>query len=188
MQFRIDKSLVPVALAIAALLGGLWLFVGSDRAIAAGCPGADQAPRKISSKQAGKVVVCLVNKKRRKHGLSKLHYSPELSRAARNHSKRMQKTDCFDHVCPGEAALTGRFQRVKYLPCSCSWGVAENIAWGPGSKGSPRRIVKAWMGSPMHRSNILGSYEHAGAGVRWGSPNHRGSKAGTYTLDFGYKR
>lgn len=44
------------------------------------------------------------------------------------------------------------------------------------------------MGSSSHRANILGSYEHVGAGVRWGSPNSRGSQAGTYTLDFGYKR
>ncbi len=100
----------------------------------------------------------------------------------------MQKTDCFDHVCPGEAQLTGRYQRADYLPCNCSWGAGENIGWGAGGKGSPRKIVKAWMNSPPHRANILGSFEHAGAGVRWGSPNHRGSHAGTYTLDFGYKR
>ena len=45
------------------------------------------------------------------------------------------------------------------------------------------------MHSPPHRANILtGSYEHAGVGVRWGSPTKRGSNAGTYTMDFGYKR
>ena len=163
---------LAVAFAGILLLIGGWTLARADHAAAAGCPGADKAPRSISSKKAGKLVVCLVNKKRKSHGLSKLNYSSELARAARGHSKRMQKTDCFDHVCPGEAALTGRYQRVDYLPCSCSWGIGENIAWGPGSKGSPRRIVKAWMHSPPHRANILGSFEHAGGGVRWGSPNH----------------
>lgn len=101
----------------------------------------------------------------------------------------MQRTDCFDHVCPGEPALTGRYERADYLPCGCSWGAAENIAWGPGQKGSPRQIVRAWMNSSPHRANILnGTYEHVGVGVRWGSPRHRHSKAGTYTLDFGYRR
>jgi uncharacterized protein YkwD len=177
------------ALALAGLVAAIAILLAPAGASAAGCPGADNGPRKISSKKAGKVVVCLVNKKRRNHGLSKLRYSRELARAARGHSKRMQKTDCFNHTCPGEAALTGRYQRVDYLPCGCSWGVGENIAWGPGSKGSPRRIVKSWMHSAPHRANILGSrFEHAGAGVRWGSPNRRGSHAGTYTLDFGYKR
>ena len=41
----------------------------------------------------------------------------------------------------------------------------------------------------MHRSNILnGSYRDVGVGVVWGSPNKRGASAGTYTLDFGYRR
>ena len=44
------------------------------------------------------------------------------------------------------------------------------------------------MHSPTHRANILGPYEHVGVGVRWGSPQHRKASAGTYTLDFGYKR
>ena len=182
------RHLLAPALAALALLIGAAALSAPEQALAAGCPGADMGPRKISNKKAGKLVVCLVNKKRRQHGLSKLNYSRELSRAARSHSKRMQKTDCFDHVCPGEAQLTGRYQRADYLPCKCSWGAGENIGWGAGGKGSPRKIVKAWMNSPPHRANILGSFEHAGAGVRWGSPNHRGSHAGTYTLDFGYKR
>ncbi len=178
--------LAAIALAVAAF--GAWSVSSPASALAAGCSGADKGPRKISSKKAAQLVVCLVNQQRSKRGMSRLSYNGELARAARSHSKQMQKTDCFDHTCPGEAALTGRYQRADYLPCSCSWGVSENIGWGSGGKGSPRRIVKAWMGSPPHRANILGPYEHAGAGVRWGSPQHRKSHAGTYTLDFGYKR
>ncbi len=117
-----------------------------------------------------------------------MKYRNKLSRAARSHTQHMQKTDCFDHVCPGERSLVGRFEWADYLPCGCSWGAAENIGWGPGHKGTPRRIVKAWMHSPPHRANILGNFDHIGVGVRWGSPDHRGAKAGTYTLDFGYKR
>jgi uncharacterized protein YkwD len=175
--------------ALAAIATLLIIAVAPHQAAAAGCPGADKGPRKISSKTAAKVVVCLINKKRRSHGLGKLKSQGDLKRAARGHTKQMQKRDCFDHVCPGERSLVGRYQQARYLPCSCSWGAGENIAWGPGRKGTPRRIVDAWMHSPPHRKNILtGSFEHAGVGVRWGSPDRRGSKAGTYTIDFGFKR
>ena len=44
------------------------------------------------------------------------------------------------------------------------------------------------MHSSGHRANILGSFDHVGVGVRWGSPARRSTKAGTYTMDFGYKR
>ena len=135
------------------------------------------------------MVVCLVNKVRAKHGLHKVHARGELEGAAENHSAHMQATDCFDHTCPGEAALTGRYAKSNYLPCGCSWGAAENIAWGPRGKGSPRSIVDAWMGSAPHRANILdGSYTDVGVGVRWGSPDKRKKSAGTYTLDFGYRK
>lgn len=186
---RIRKPLVLqlVALAFVIAVVGPWSLSAPESARAASCSGADSAPRKISNQRAAGIVACLVNKQRSKHGRSKLHYRRNLADAARSHSEQMQKSDCFDHECPGEAALTGRYVRSDYLPCSCSWGVAENIAWGPGGKGSPRKIVKSWMNSPEHRANILGPYEDVGVGVRWGSPLHRKSHAGTYTLDFGYK-
>lgn len=181
-------SLLVVAAFALAAVGGPSPLPGPEPALAAGCPGSDRAPRRISSKRAAKAVVCLVNKQRAKRGLRRLNGHRKLAGAARSHSRRMQRSDCFEHECPGEAPLTKRYERSDYLPCRCSWGAAENIAWGPGRKGSPRRIVKSWMRSPPHRANILGSYEHVGVGVRWGSPRRRHSRAGTYTLDFGYKR
>lgn len=161
---------------------------GVESAHAASCPGADKGPRKISNKTAARIVVCLINEKRDKHGKGRFRNSSDLDKAARSHSEQMQKSDCFDHVCPGEPSLVARYERSRYLPCGCSWGAAENIAWGHGREGTPREIVKGWMHSPEHRENILGSYDHVGVGVRWGSPGRRGTNAGTYTLDFGYKR
>lgn len=185
---RKQHFLTPLIVIVALAVFGTISQPQPPTAAAAACPGADKGPRKISNKAATKVVACLINEKRAKHGKGRVRLRSTLSRAARNHSKRMQRSNCFAHVCPGEASLVGRYQRANYLPCRCSWGAGENIAWGPGRKGTPRRIVKAWMRSPSHRSNILGSFEHIGVGVRWGSPRHRGAHAGTYTLDFGYKR
>ena len=166
--------LIPTLLAATFLAVGLLAGPGAGSAAAAACPGGDKGPRQMSSKKAAKVVACLVNQKRRSHGERPFKFRHKLARAARSHSKRMQKTNCFDHVCPGERSLPGRYERANYLPCKCSWGAAENI--------------EAGMHSHSHRVNILGNYEHVGVGVRWGSPNKRGARAGTYTLDFGYKR
>ena len=154
--------LVPLLLTLALMVVGSLAQPHVQQAAAAACPGADKGPRQISSKTAARVVACLINEKRDKHGKGKLRFRSSLSQAARGHSKRMQKSNCFDHVCPGEAGLVQRYERADYLPCSCSWGAAENIAWGSGRMGTPRKIVKAWMHSPTHRANILGSYEHVG--------------------------
>lgn len=188
---RVPHLLVPllvVATLALAAAGGPSPLPGPEPAFAASCPGSDNGPRKLSSRRAARKVICLINKQRSKRGLGRLHGHGRLADAARHHSRRMQRSDCFEHECPGEASLTKRYARSDYLPCSCSWGAAENIAWGEGRKGSPRKIVDAWMHSPSHRHNILGSYEDVGVGVRWGSPQRRHANAGTYTLDFGYKR
>lgn len=182
---RFQSILTTTLLALAFALLGTAL---TESASAASCSGADKSPRHISSKTAGKAVVCLINKKRRHHGLKALKPHRDLTQAARAHTRQMQKSNCFSHLCPGEAVLSGRYERSDYLPCGCNWGAAENIAWGSGKDGSPRKIVKAWMHSSGHRHNILGSFDHIGAGVKWGSPTRRHANAGTYTVNFGYRR
>jgi len=186
---KLTVAALAAALFLLAAVGGPSPLPGPAAASAAACPGADSSPRQISSAQASRLVVCLVNNERRKHGLKRVGASASLVRAASGHSEHMQRTNCFDHVCPGEAPLTGRYVRADYIPCNCSWGAAENIAWGPRGDGSPRSIVNAWMRSAPHRSNILnGAFRDVGVGVRWGSPDKTGARAGTYTLDFGYRR
>jgi uncharacterized protein YkwD len=33
--------------------------------------------------------------------------------------------------------------------------LGENLAWGVGTAGEARRIVKLWLASPGHRANLL---------------------------------
>ena len=74
----------------------------------------------------------------------------------------MVKKNCFSHQCPGERDLTGRLMKANYLPCNCSWGIAENIVYSSGGSATPRRVVDMWMTSAGHRMNILnGSYEQS---------------------------
>ncbi|MEZ5075406.1 MAG: CAP domain-containing protein [Solirubrobacterales bacterium] len=157
---------------------------------AAQCKGGDVGPAKLSNKGAAKAVLCLINKERRRHHLKPLRSQHAQAKAARKHNRRMVRQRCFSHECPGEPDLTGRLTQAGYLPCRCSWGIAENIAYGNGRQGSPREIVDAWMHSPDHRANILnGSYRHIGVAASPGTPfAGRQRDAATYTTDFGYKR
>jgi uncharacterized protein YkwD len=48
--------------------------------------------------------------------------------------------------------------------------MAENLAWGAGSRGTPAAIVQAWLASPHHRANLLlPRFRHIGIGSAHGS-------------------
>ena len=179
-------ALLSLAVAVAAPpVGGL----GASVADAQACDGADRGPRKISRAEARRAIVCVINNKRQAHGVSSLKVTKPLQKAGGRHARTMLASKCFDHQCGGEPPLASRVQNTGYLPCNCSWGLGENIAWGKKSRGSPGRIVDAWMQSPPHRSTLLnGSFNHIGIGVAWGSPWNSGMRAATYAADFGYKR
>lgn len=175
-------------IALAVLASAVAFASAPPMATAAQCRGADA--QKLSSTRAEKTMLCLINKQRRNHGLRKLHRQPQQAKAASRHTKTMIRRRCFSHQCPGEKDLESRLEQVNYLPCRCSWGIAENIAYGSGGNGSPRSVFKAWMHSGDHRANILGGgYQHIGIGVATGSPvAGRDGGSTTYTADFGYRR
>jgi uncharacterized protein YkwD len=157
---------------------------------AANCAHSHALPKQITTKQADAAVACLLNKQRKAHGLGKLRINHDLDKASRKHSEYMEKHDCFDHECPGEASVESRLRSVQYLISGLtSWIYGENIAWGGDKLGTPKAMVKAWMSSAPHRANILdGSFRDLGVGVVWGSPGNPHDDAGLYTTDFGYRR
>jgi uncharacterized protein YkwD len=182
---------LPIAL-LAALAGALMLALAlgpaAGGAAAAKCSGADRPAARMSGGKAERLTLCLLNKQRAKHGLKRLREQKNQDRAASRHNRRMVRKACFSHECPGEPDLVGRLTKAGYLPCGCSWMVGENIAWGSGSYGSPRRIVGSWMKSAGHRENILNPrFEHIGVAVTSGSPGGGYRDAATYTTDFGFK-
>lgn len=182
-------ALLAAALFGPPLPGPLERLSGPEAAAAAQCRGADSSPRKLATKRARKLVICLVNKERRERGIRRLSRKDTVGAAARHHTKQMKRRGCFSHTCPGERDLSGRLHRSRYLPCNCSWSAGENIATGKGGGGSPRAVFKKWMASSTHRAHILrGSYEHVGVGFLHGSPWSGSKKHGTYTINFGYKR
>jgi uncharacterized protein YkwD len=163
----------------------LALLVPVSNAAASGCPGAAHVPRSGEAGKARKATLCLLNRERAKHGLAHIRGNSRLRQAATGHSQDMVARKFFDHVAPGGVTMTDRVMAVDYLKAvASSWFLAENIAWGSGSHGSPRFIVRQWMHSPPHRANILNPrIKDAGVGVAVGAPV--GGSGATYTLDLG---
>jgi uncharacterized protein YkwD len=161
----------------------------TSRAGRAHCKNAQVPGFRMLRKQAAKATRCQINRVRRARGLPRLDGDDGLKQAAKRHTGRMLKRNCFSHQCPGERDLVGRINATSYLPCRCAWTVAENIAWGRRSHSTPKSIVDAWMNSPPHRQVILTArLRDVDIGVEEGKPGDRGARAATYTADFGAKR
>ena len=186
--------------AYAATSGRRWgIFIGASLALIAAlalaqptpasaksCSHQNAGPGSVSANKAERAVFCLLNKQRSKRGVAKLKRHNDLDKPSLRHSQLMVRDKCFEHVCPGEDELGERI--ADYL-ANGGRGYGENIAWGTGSFGSPKSIVRSWMGSAGHRRNILDAdFEHIGIGIVWGVPEGGvGGDGGTYTTDFGYR-
>ena len=151
---------------------------------------ATEQPQRLTPPQARKAVACLLNRRRAKAHLPKLDVTKSLNRASQRHTDYMQRHNCFDHECSGEASLDSRLKKARYLKGGMTgWSYGENIAWGQEHLGTPQSMVKAWMHSSGHRANILnGDFRDLGIGFRTGSPSKRSANAGLYTTDFGFRK
>lgn len=125
---------------------------------------------------------CLINRARARSGLARLTPSRPLTVSARLKSSDIRRCHSFSHNACGRDFLHW-IKRVGYAK-RC-WSAAENIAWGIGQAGSPRRILASWLNSPAHRAAILSqSYAEVGVGVKKaGNPRRPGSQ--TWTAHFG---
>ncbi len=104
-------------------------------------------PAKFQMSKEEKQLFDLTNLERKKNDLPPLKASPLLFKVARAHSANMAKQNKMDHVLDGKKPA----QRVKeagyrYLT------TGENIAFGDLPQED---LMKAWMGSKLHRANIL---------------------------------
>jgi uncharacterized protein YkwD len=104
-------------------------------------------------------VFYLTNEERAELGLSLLRYNKLLEIAAFNHSMRMATIGFFDHTNPLDVTRRGTTDRGK-LAGVVNPKISENIAYNftDGSETYiqvAQKLVKQWMSSPGHRSNIL---------------------------------
>ena len=172
-------------LALHALPAPEWSPVpGPDAAQAASCGQSGLAPARRRLGYMRRSIQCLVNRARRRHGLSRVRERRELRRAATAHSVDMVTRRFFSHIGSNGSSPLGRLRGAGYLAGAVSYRYGENIAAGCARLGSPRAIFRAWMRSPGHRSVILtGSFRHLGVGIARGYPFGGGRRCATYTLD-----
>lgn len=105
-----------------------------------------------------KEVVDMVNAERAYHGLPALSYNWELARVARYKSEDMRDNHYFSHNSP---TYGSPFDMIKAFGISFT-AAGENIAMG---YKTPADVMKGWMNSPGHRSNILnGGFTQIGVG------------------------
>lgn len=152
----------------------------------AGCAGAGIQPAAHNLVSVRTATRCLINRERARHGLRRLRPALSLRAAATGYARHMAREDFFAHVSPGGSTMLGRIRRTAYLDGARSWSVGENLAWGAGSRATPRQIVRVWMDSPPHRANILrADFRHLGIGLAVGAPVHGVAGGVTYVTEFG---
>ena len=100
-----------------------------------------------------------INKYRSSKGLPPLKLNGEISKIARQHSKRMaDKQVAFGHN--GSSSRYNKISKlVKYR------GVAENVAYNMGYRNPGKSTVDGWIKSPGHHRNMVGKYQVTGIGV-----------------------
>ncbi len=154
----------------------------------AGCGPVRTDVTRLSQPQVNRMIVCLLNFERSRHGLTAFTEVPTLDVSSRRQSDDMVRRRYFEHVSPDGATPEARIVAAGYSVRPGGM-TGENIAWGEGIKGTAAEIVDAWMHSPGHRENILRpQFSEVGVGLTVGNPPgdikvHHSSA--TYTTDFG---
>ncbi len=158
-----------LALVLALSLGSLALAQSAhaSRLIAppAACPG--QNSLEASAETQVQAMRCMTDFARLQIGLSSLIGVSELDASARSKALDVIDCDSFSHSACGRE-FTFWMRETGYIGESC-WRVGENLAWGIGREGTVRATFRAWMRSPTHRDNLLGSYTDLGLSIEVGS-------------------
>jgi uncharacterized protein YkwD len=95
-----------------------------------------------------KKLIDLTNQERKKHDLPPLKMNPLLGKVARAHSANQAKQQKMAHELDGKNSFQ-RLKEAKYRYLDAG----ENVAFGYNV--TPEELVAGWMGSPLHRKNIL---------------------------------
>jgi uncharacterized protein YkwD len=145
-----------------------WISLTTFAVVLAAAPGANAAAHGLAARQAcpaaaafgtaaaqtKKTILCLHNLERRRHGMSQMRLSPELSAVALAHARDMVKRRYFDHFSPGGRDHMDRIAASAYPPSGSCWTAGENLLDANGA-ATPLQMLQAWMGSPEHRAIIL---------------------------------
>jgi len=115
-------------------------------------PVADARPVAASSGSFAGALLRIQNSTRHRYGLRRLGVSRDLTRAARRHARDMVRGHYFGHVSHGGHDVVDRVGATGYGRKRFS--VQENLYWW-SRRRSAAAVIDAWMGSAVHRANIL---------------------------------
>jgi uncharacterized protein YkwD len=165
--------------------GPVTALASSPFASASGtCAGANLVPSASNRKKLAAAVLCLYNQARAAAGLGPLKAHKKLAKAATAHTADMLAKKYYAHARPGGPTLAKRFRKAKYRG-----GGGENLGVGSGALGSPAAMMKAWLGSPPHRANIMNKkFKFIGFGIAAKAPVTLSGAAVTYTINFGTRK
>ncbi len=105
-----------------------------------------------------KELLKLTNEERKKAGVPPLASNAKLQAAASQHSANMARQEKLAHELDDKNP-SDRLKEQKYKFSA----IAENIAEG---QRTPAEVVKSWMGSEAHRTNLLNAeYTEIGLGI-----------------------
>jgi len=127
--------------------------IGASLLISAALVAAAPRPAEAATRPAERRFARMVNETRGTATLSPLRLNNRLSHVARRHSKRM--------AARGELYHSDLNRLLGHGISS----VGENVAMG----GSLQEMLVAFMASPPHAQNILGTYSRTGVGVYRGA-------------------
>jgi uncharacterized protein YkwD len=156
-------------------------------ALASSCDYGTQRADQTTAKKLRLATLCLLNRKRARHGLERLRVDPRLRKAARWHAADMVSRRYFAHVSLAGSKPSDRIRAAGYMNGVRRWFVGENLVWGAGQFSRPVDRVRALMHSPPHRRNMLSTgFREVGVWVSRRAPVHAAYPSGaTYVLTFG---
>ena len=120
------------------------------------------------------------NAARASNGLGPLTLNSQLNTSAQNKGQHMIANNYWAHVAPDGTQPWYFFQQAGYD----YQNAGENLAYGFDSSSG---TVAAWMNSPSHRANILGSYVDVGFGIANGD-NYQGGPNTVVIAHYGTPR
>ncbi|HEX2129257.1 MAG TPA: CAP domain-containing protein [Solirubrobacterales bacterium] len=189
MSVGIGRSVgaFTVLAAICALTVGTLALAGDAGAVAkGGCENATAPATQLSTGKLKKAVFCLINAERNAKGRRDLERDRRLAKTAQKHANKMVATDCLEHVCGGEPALETRIRNSGYFDGARRYDYAEDV----GCERSAAQMVRNWMGSSLHRDNILErKFDDIGVGVHHGQVSSRcDPDFVTFAVVFGHRK
>jgi len=129
-------------------------------------------------------VACLHNRTRALKRLRVLALNDALAEAAAGHAGDMVARRYFDHLTPEGDYFDQRIIATGYTRGANGYKVGENLIWASGDLATPAELMRSWLASSGHRSNILkAAYRELGLGVAFGTPD--GEAGVTIAAEFG---